>query len=678
MPEANGEVSNEFFRKLNQQIVQKDNLIKLLQLQIKNMKLQIESGLADGDKLADLQDSLNEKAQECQGLMAEIEQQKQICQSITEEKDKEIADLNRKIAEGQTVAQADPRIDELETQIRDIQSVYEKTKEELDAVNSEKCALVDSNAQLQYELGQASQQIDNLNSVLEVKESELKEKTDELYAKQTEIQTLTGSSAGMEADNAKALEELNEAKAELEEYRGKLEALEQTINENEANYAAKELALSTELEQAKAERDQVLAGATGSEDLKEELDRLRQENRDYTEVAMKLTVSESEREKLLEERDKLTEELEKAKTEGLETGKKSEYEIEIASLQQSVREKEDAIADLKKKLEASLAEGAADPESRNRIEVLSSQVGDYLVKLQRFETEMAQAKEQLATKDAEISNLQSRLNAMPPVVKNEDNTVIPVEGESDVISSFIDFFDGLDAALVHRPDPELQALHKKLMERLIIPNKITYMPVISESFDDSRHYATTYFKSDKFPEGCVVFEEEKGYTKDKDVVIKKAKVWVVQNLYKCPACGVLQTNAESRFCHLCGEQIKAPNGLPVEQLPTFEPNAVTYQKFAESMINKEDYAKAKEYLTAGIALEPNNVPLNIAMADILTKESEYDEAMKYLKLANGLKPDSKTQEKIANLESRLSILAKAKELKLSPEEYEKLLLLIQK
>ena len=38
MPEANGEISNEFFKKLNQQIVQKDNLIKLLQLQIRVMQ----------------------------------------------------------------------------------------------------------------------------------------------------------------------------------------------------------------------------------------------------------------------------------------------------------------------------------------------------------------------------------------------------------------------------------------------------------------------------------------------------------------------------------------------------------------------------------------------------------------------------------------------------------------
>jgi FtsZ-binding cell division protein ZapB len=37
-PDGNGEISNEFFKKLNQQIVQKDNLIKLLQLQIRNLK----------------------------------------------------------------------------------------------------------------------------------------------------------------------------------------------------------------------------------------------------------------------------------------------------------------------------------------------------------------------------------------------------------------------------------------------------------------------------------------------------------------------------------------------------------------------------------------------------------------------------------------------------------------
>ena len=126
MPEANGEISNEFFKKLNQQIVQKDNLIKLLQLQIRNLKNQIEAGEADAEKSDDLQRVLEQKNSELEGLRGELEEQKKLCASIGAEKDEQIRSLNEMLEQSKNMTVAeyaeDPKITELEENIRKIQS----------------------------------------------------------------------------------------------------------------------------------------------------------------------------------------------------------------------------------------------------------------------------------------------------------------------------------------------------------------------------------------------------------------------------------------------------------------------------------------------------------------------------------------------------------------------------
>ena len=93
MPEANGEISNEFFKKLNQQIVQKDNLIKLLQLQIKSLKTQLESNGADAEKSEDLQKVLEQKNVEMESLREELEEQKKLFANLESEKDAQIRSM---------------------------------------------------------------------------------------------------------------------------------------------------------------------------------------------------------------------------------------------------------------------------------------------------------------------------------------------------------------------------------------------------------------------------------------------------------------------------------------------------------------------------------------------------------------------------------------------------------
>ena len=346
--------------------------------------------------------------------------------------------------------------------------------------------------------------------------------------------------------------------------------------------------------------------------------------------------------------------------------------LQISQLKQTVEDKDIEINGLRRTLDLKMAEG---PSLDNKaIEALSQQVADLVLANQKIEKQLREAKDQLSEKEAELSQQKVLLEEQ----KNVKVIDAPVTIENDeTLASFIDFFDGLDSALSKKSDPELQNLHKKLMDRLIVPNEISYMPVISEEFDCNKHIATDYFRSDKFPEGCIVFEVEKGYTKA-DKVIKKAKVWVVQNLYKCTNCGASQQTPESRFCHICGTKFIAPNGLAIDSLPEFKPTATTYSNFSQRMLENGNMEKAKAYIQCGLEIDPNYLPLIFSMADVLISENKFQEAIDYLERAYKIRPDEKTRDKIHEIETKLNIFSQAKTLNLSQEEFENLLHLIQK
>lgn len=705
MPEANGEISNEFFRKLNQQIVQKDNLIKLLQLQIRNLKSQLENGDADAEKSEDLQKTLDQKNAELEGLRGELEEQKKLCDSIKNEKDEQIRSMKEMLeqSQGMTVAEytEDPKVSELEEKLRKIQSDYAASKQELDTLKIKSVEIEESNNQLKSEVGlykdeceKANQRAVELDAQLVDKEAELatrvkelNDKTEELRIKTEELESVPGQISSMNDEAVKkAVEEatsksnamLSQISLEAEAYKNQVTDLNRQVAELQNELAGRErneISSNEELQRtnealanAKNEIARLVAENEKIEELTQQVHTMSGKEEEYTELAMKLTAAENDIEKL-------TEELEKARSEVISQTKKEEYQLQVSQLQQCVVDKEDEIQVLRKALEAKLEEGGpVNPSDHSEIEALTQQVADQLVTIEAFEKQLKDTRHQLNEREIELNSIKNKMTELETV--NPDAPV-NVDDNNDIIAGFIDFFDGLDSALSKKSDPELQSLHKKLMERLIIPNQISYMPVISEEYDSSRHVATDYFRSTSFPEKCIVFEVEKGYRRS-DKIIKKSKVWVVQNLFKCSSCGAEQTNSESRFCHLCGAKILAPNGLPIDSLPVFEPTATTYNRFSERMLEKGKLTQAKEYIAAGLQIDPNYVPLVLSMADVLITESKFQEAVDYLNHAYELKPDERTKSKIDQIKTKLNIVSQAKNLELSHEDIDKLLHIIQK
>ncbi len=708
-PDGNGEISNEFFKKLNQQIVQKDNLIKLLQLQIRNLKSQIDAGGSGSEDSAEIKKALEEKSLEIEKLQAELNEQKSQFDLFSREKDEQIQALNRMLEEQQSGGGSDsfedPRVADLEAQLAamsiELQTVKTQPSPELISELASRDQMIEELRQeienLKASSGNENVQIQQYRIEAEAVKADLKQAetviaqlNDQIKERDLQLQEL--KTAALEPISNAADESIArvvELEQDIETLRSLLAEKDEALAARQSGEPAVDPQIMAELAEAKAQvemfksrmADLQNAAPTLPAGVAEELDRLREENTrlaeleqkiaflqadsdQLAETAMRLTAAESEREQLAAQVEKLSNQGESAQEQSLK--------LEVARLKQELANRDDEVARLRVSIEARGDESMSDPTLREEVEQLTRQVADQLLAIQNFEGMLNKAKEQIDSKNLEIDALRARVSQT-----SQSQAVIPVSGDSEIISSFIDFFDGLDSFLARNPLPELHGLHQKLLDRLIIPNQIHYFPVISEEFDPEKHIATDYFRSDRFPERCVVFEVEKGYAKG-DSIIKKSKVWVVQNLFNCMECNAMQSNSDSRFCHMCGAKMVAPNGLPVDSLPEFSPTPATYQRFAERMIEKGEVEKAKEYLRSGLELDNNFVPLLVKLGDIKASESNYDEALELLNKAFSLKQDSKVQEKIKAIEVKLSIFKQAQSLKLDPEEFSKLVNLIQK
>jgi len=718
-PEEKSEISNEFFKRLNQQIVQKDNLIKLLQLQIKNLKSQVEEGAAgDDEKKGDLQKTLAAKESEIGNLQSELESEKGKLAAFEKEKDEQIRSLNQKVLESQSappgaeakLAEFEATIARLEQEVQageaarlELQGTLDSLKnqppaapettgappEEIARLTSETARLEaelakqgksltdleQQNAEFRAKIEQADQDAQGHDTELASLRRKIEQADNDLTARTAELTTIREQSDSQ----VKAANEAGTSRiAELEQDVLTLKTLLAEKDEQLPNTAIqtgpdpkllaeldvlkKQAKRAGELEKLVSALEAEVAGVPV---LKAKLNSLESQSTALGEAAMKLTALESEREQLLA---KLKDREDRS---GSATAQFDAASLRVSELTKRLEQKENELGELRASLEATGEKSRDEQTVHAEVEQLTNQVADQLLAIQKFEGLLRKSQEQLAGKDEKISILTNKVATL-----GDAGRPIPISSDSEIISSFIDFFDGLDTYLSKNPIPELQSLHKKLLDRLIIPNEIHYVPVISEEFDETKHIATDYFRSAKFPEKCIVFELEKGYRKG-PMVIKKSKVWVVQNLFTCKTCQTLQSSPDSRFCNMCGQKIVAPNNLPIESLPWFEPTPTTYLRFAERMIEKEMIGDAKNYLMEGLKIDPDFIPLMVRLAEVHSIQSEFPEAISLLQRAITLKPDPRISDQVKALEVRNTIYQQARALNLPQGEFDKLISLLQ-
>ncbi|MBI3038088.1 nucleotide exchange factor GrpE [bacterium] len=691
--EGKGEVSlsNEFFKKLNQQIVQKDNLIKLLQLQIKNLKSQVTDSSPQDQQKNELIKALEVKEAEIKNLTSELSGQKSQLSGLLSEKDEQIQALNKALEEHRKSLETQAIEPKEDTRILEFQNLVSKLEGELEQEKEKVGILENKNL---TESARNSEDINKLRNELEMSRS-IVERAEDLQTQNLALSAEFEKVKAQLQDSHKQIEEIKssagapDSSSRLNELEQDVLTLKSLLNEKDEQINAissqqrpgqseDEKRLTSELEALRNRITEWSPKITHYEELKSILPKLQEDaaqvqqlqekiaalsvdSGNFAKIGMKFADLEIKYRDLKKVFDKQSGELVAATRE-------SDHQREkLQSLSELIEKRETELNEAKSSLDSQLKQSVTNLATKAEFERLTTQVADQLLAIKNFEDRFRDLQDQISAKDSEISALRQRLTfpSSPPVSK-----VVTVSSDSQIIADFLDFFDGLDSFLAKNAIPELQTLHKKLLERLIVPNQIQYLPAISEEYDPTKHLATDFFLSKKFPEKCIVFEVEKGYGRG-DTVIKKPKVWVVQNLFNCHKCDTPQTIPDSRFCYKCGQQILAPNGLPVEKLPIFEPTVATYLKFAERMIDKELIDRAKEFLLEGLSLDQNYVPILLGLADVYSLSFQFPEAIEVLKRASVLKPDPRTIEKMHALEIKNTIYQQARTL--PSDEFEKLI-----
>ena len=332
-PEAHGDISNEFFKKLNQQIVQKDNLIKLLQLQIRNLKTQIEAGGTGSEELVQLKKALEEKSTESERLLAELDAQKNQFGELELAKDEQIRALSEMLeqhqASGSTVAEVveDPRVAELEQIVSSLREELEKANQAVGELQSQLVTSAEGSQQAgdlqmaldasQAEVAQLSAAVEEIKAQLMTREAELANAVAAAGDASAQTAAAEGFKAEIAARDNRILEleqDVNSLKniiAEKDEAAGpgagsseelvkamaEIERLQSQIASLKANPVLPP-SVSDELEKLRQE-------VSAMDELKAELAKLHAESDDFAEAAMKVTALEAERDQLANELESL-------------------------------------------------------------------------------------------------------------------------------------------------------------------------------------------------------------------------------------------------------------------------------------------------------------------------------------------------------------------------------------
>jgi len=338
-PENNGtNISAEFYKKLNQQIVQKDKLIKLLQAQIEKYKSQLESkqetsGQIDNAEVEELKNKLEEAEQEILLLKVELG-----------EKEDEIKNLTEKINE---LEKAEPKMD-IPVDQAEIQEKFNSLNARIKELESEKALLSEEllNAKAEIDAMKAQlTQVENYSppetpdSDMQAKIEELQDKIFLLEEENAELkEQLKSSSKKSEPSDEDSTVLAAELVAENEELKSKIAELEAQLNELKAGspetkeehaelskLKEENAQLKQQIEELKSMVEAFEGKETEFSKFQENIKKLETELAENKEQLLKL---QSERDAILNEKKSLEAELRKVESESSEKTEETQVYIQ--------------------------------------------------------------------------------------------------------------------------------------------------------------------------------------------------------------------------------------------------------------------------------------------------------------------------------------------------------------
>jgi molecular chaperone GrpE (heat shock protein) len=656
------DINTEFFKKLNQQINQKDQFIELLQMQIE--KLREQKGITEESEILDQEAGISSSGD------SEYE-------TLIKEKDETISRLN----------------DEIE-------NISLKLKEEAETVKDLKSQMdVQKNNPLFNHPGLTDRDMKKLlNSSENIEEYEdtIKKLTDRLAEIEPKlIESIKFSDENfMLKERLKELElrlkELDETKSAFNEkhsdnilsesseleYKNKIEDLTLQIadKENIINELTLEIEKnSSELEKIEEEYE-VHKSSTD-----EIICSLHEKIESLEESLKKFSSADMEAEKLIKKVNDLQEKLDKANYE-LSIGQVNEltneenkelsqeiekYRILADTLKESLENAEARITqlvdknmDLMKKIEDNesnleLIRGTAQSEAYEKV---SAEKNELLSQLNQKDTRIKELQE--INKTLETANLEK---ANKNIGSDKSQIIVQPEQEEQLFLEYIHLCDRIKADEFNNS----KDIGKEI-DTILLKRGVEKIASEGAEFNSRFHEVKEYVRSSDYKENTIIQEFSPGYIID-GRVIRKSSVAIIKNRLVCPACSTTGREG-SNFCDKCGSPLSFPQikGVEIacEHVREIGKVAEIYVKIGKDYEKKGSFAQAIKQFEEALRIKENDPEIMLYIAGAYELMGEYSKALEVYEKIRFIKPgDSKIESVIDNIKIKIRLTEQIKSIR---------------
>jgi len=638
--DINQNLNTEFYKKLNQQIVQKDKLIKMLQKHIEKLKdgMSIESGSEDqgelGQKVENLErenedlsshvEKLESKVDDYEKITSELEELKARLDSPADEEDiRKIDFLNKQLSDKDNEINAFiEKVEKLEFKISTQQNEMLDVQKKLNGSDSFK----EKSDNLQIE-------IDELNKRIELMEVELGNRD-------RKIKELTAELDDLDAKGETGIDQ--EAVAKYEMSIKSLESEMDTIRSDarlEVDNLKRELQSATEKLKEEIKKRAALTektiGDTDVTEFEEKLNNALSEVQEYKDL---LAASEYE---FKEYRDK------SATFSGSAADYTDALNQKITALEKEITdEKEKSLQLQKEKEDFSLQLDkirAIKPETETRSSELKILESKYSELLADFEGQKGKTKAVFDEKVLLEKKLKKAQESHPA-------EVIPVD-RIDEMKHLIEYFE--------KNAPEWEKKDMDLICAVLSEIGLSVIETVGVEYDPDIHEMVSSVKSSTFPEGVILNELSRGY-KYRNEVIKKAEVSVVKNTLECSNC-LKTVKSEDKFCSNCGNRVDMMLAAIGEE-EELEKAALIFFKIARSYYYGGDYPATLSRIEESLKIDPDNEDAIKLKGEVYEKLGNFEKALECSQKVYDMAPDVKNENKLKGIRAKLAILNSIKDL----------------
>ncbi|PKK91651.1 MAG: nucleotide exchange factor GrpE [Candidatus Wallbacteria bacterium HGW-Wallbacteria-1] len=665
------DINKEFYKKLNQQIVQKDNLIRLLQKQIENLSVDQNSG-ADSDSAND------ERVRQLNSTIRDLREKLEVLQNSNT--DYELSDRVESLIQdvedrNQEIMRLKAEIERLHNDVLAGNIGNDMDPGERQALERRIKELTDRNMELQDQAQESA--------MLSVENNRLKLRIEELETsssiatqpddseKDARIADLIAGLSDLDSENADLRESLNAAREEnhrvqgdhdeltrtsaatIEELHGKIDELESRLRENASSGMETErlrsrvIELEDMLETLKLH--EAMDGVTddSSDEFRDTIDELEKR-------LGELVDARREADQQLEKMSVLNEKLSKKVADQSAVIEEIRGKAEEQAYEKLSKEKEGLLSQLtlmESRVQESERELVQERQSREMTEKALKEAMDTGKIVESGESR--QAREELERLRLKIQKLEEERKFVSPSVASEYS--------GSVMADLVDLHDSLEIL----KGAESDAI-KSRISALFAKNGIMAISSVGYPFDESLHIIGEFVRSGDYDEGTVVQELNPGF-RIGDQILRKAEVVVIRNRLVCPSCDTLGREG-SNYCDKCGTKLVFPTISPEASAPDemreIGKVAAIYKNIGRSFEERGLFDKAEIQYCEALKVAPEDMDLLFHMASLYEMMGRYDDSIAIYERIRPLSMDKTRIEKvIGNLRTKLSIIDQIKKIR---------------